>query len=154
MKTCLYVINLPLRSKPESRWSRWSLLVLVREKSARRRMIRSSLCSPSLRDPRFCWRKARRSSPLRRRRVYGCRVFTLACFRKTSVFVRFNLDVSRNVLSVAEQILRLAKCSVACDKSKMDVKPYALSLDPSVKFEVERFDCVQSNALSVDASRC
>lgn len=37
---------------------------------------------------------------------------------------------------VAEQILRLAKCSVACDKSKMDVKPYALSLDPSVKFEV------------------
>ncbi|XP_073701330.1 N-myc-interactor [Garra rufa] len=37
---------------------------------------------------------------------------------------------------VAEQILRLAKCSVACDKSKMDVKPYALTLDPSVKFEV------------------
>lgn len=37
---------------------------------------------------------------------------------------------------VAEQILRLAKCSVACDKAKMDVKPYALSLDPSVKFEV------------------
>uniref|UniRef100_A0A673NI11 N-myc-interactor-like n=1 Tax=Sinocyclocheilus rhinocerous TaxID=307959 RepID=A0A673NI11_9TELE len=37
---------------------------------------------------------------------------------------------------VAEQILRLAKCSVACDRAKMDVKPYALSLDPSVKFEV------------------
>ncbi|KAL1267281.1 hypothetical protein QQF64_032644 [Cirrhinus molitorella] len=37
---------------------------------------------------------------------------------------------------VAEQILRLAKCSVACDKAKMDVKPYALTLDPSVKFEV------------------
>ncbi|XP_056127329.1 N-myc-interactor [Rhinichthys klamathensis goyatoka] len=37
---------------------------------------------------------------------------------------------------VAEQILRLAKCSVTCDKSKMDVKPYSLSLDPSVKFEV------------------
>uniref|UniRef100_A0A8C2H5B5 NID domain-containing protein n=1 Tax=Cyprinus carpio TaxID=7962 RepID=A0A8C2H5B5_CYPCA len=37
---------------------------------------------------------------------------------------------------VAEQILRLAKCSVACDKAKMEVKPYALTLDPSVKFEV------------------
>lgn len=37
---------------------------------------------------------------------------------------------------VAEQILRLAKCSVACDKTKMDIKPYALTLDPSVKFEV------------------
>ncbi|XDV29936.1 hypothetical protein PO909_032955 [Leuciscus waleckii] len=37
---------------------------------------------------------------------------------------------------VAEQILRLAKCSVTCDKSKMDVKPYSLTLDPSVKFEV------------------
>lgn len=37
---------------------------------------------------------------------------------------------------VAEQILRLAKCSVICDKSKMDVKPYYLNLDPSVKFEV------------------
>ncbi|XP_067300741.1 N-myc-interactor [Pseudorasbora parva] len=37
---------------------------------------------------------------------------------------------------VAEQILRLAKCSVACDKAKMDIKPYALTLDPSVKFEV------------------
>ncbi len=54
-------------------------------------------------------------------------------------------------VSVAEQILRLAKCSVACNKAKMDVKPYALSLDPSVKFEVERFKkifliyCVQSS---------
>ncbi|KAK7169563.1 hypothetical protein R3I93_005518 [Phoxinus phoxinus] len=37
---------------------------------------------------------------------------------------------------VAEQILRLAKCSVTCDKAKMDVKPYSLTLDPSVKFEV------------------
>ncbi|XP_077071968.1 N-myc-interactor [Siphateles boraxobius] len=37
---------------------------------------------------------------------------------------------------VAEQILRLAKCSVTFDKSKMDVKPYSLTLDPSVKFEV------------------
>ncbi|XP_051564389.1 N-myc-interactor-like isoform X5 [Myxocyprinus asiaticus] len=37
---------------------------------------------------------------------------------------------------VSEQILRLAKCSVSCDKTKMDVKPYALTLDPSVKFEV------------------
>lgn len=37
---------------------------------------------------------------------------------------------------VAEQILRLAKCSVACDKAKMDVKPRPLALDPSVKFEV------------------
>ncbi|XP_016408716.1 N-myc-interactor-like [Sinocyclocheilus rhinocerous] len=37
---------------------------------------------------------------------------------------------------VAEQILRLAKCSVACDKAKIEVKPYTLTLDPSVKFEV------------------
>ncbi|XP_072542638.1 N-myc-interactor [Salminus brasiliensis] len=37
---------------------------------------------------------------------------------------------------VADQILRLAKCSVTCDNSKVDVKPYGLSLDPSVKFEV------------------
>ncbi|KAA0715350.1 N-myc-interactor [Triplophysa tibetana] len=38
--------------------------------------------------------------------------------------------------NVADQILRLAKCSVACDKIKMDVKPYSLTLEPSVKFEV------------------
>lgn len=37
---------------------------------------------------------------------------------------------------VADQILRLAKCSVTCDNAKVDVKPYSLSLDPSVKFEV------------------
>ncbi|XP_048050721.1 N-myc-interactor [Megalobrama amblycephala] len=37
---------------------------------------------------------------------------------------------------VAEQILRLAKCSVTCDKAKMDIKPYSLTLDPSVKFEI------------------
>ncbi|XP_017550533.1 N-myc-interactor [Pygocentrus nattereri] len=37
---------------------------------------------------------------------------------------------------VADQILRLAKCSVTCDRSKIDVKPHSLSLDPSVKFEV------------------
>ncbi|XP_026865832.2 N-myc-interactor [Electrophorus electricus] len=37
---------------------------------------------------------------------------------------------------VAEQILRLAKCTVSCDKDKVDVKPYAITLDPSVKFEV------------------
>ncbi|XP_052004469.1 N-myc-interactor-like [Xyrauchen texanus] len=38
--------------------------------------------------------------------------------------------------NVSEQILRLAKCSVSCEKTKMDVKPYALTLEPSVKFEV------------------
>ncbi|XP_051566645.1 N-myc-interactor [Myxocyprinus asiaticus] len=38
--------------------------------------------------------------------------------------------------NVSEQILRLAKCSVSCDETKMDVKPYALTLEPSVKFEV------------------
>ncbi|KAI7804393.1 putative N-myc-interactor-like [Triplophysa rosa] len=38
--------------------------------------------------------------------------------------------------NVADQILRLAKCSVACDKIKLDVKPYSLTLEPSVKFEV------------------
>lgn len=37
---------------------------------------------------------------------------------------------------VADQILRLAKCSVTCDNTKVDVKPCPLSLDPSVKFEV------------------
>ncbi|XP_066497128.1 N-myc-interactor [Hoplias malabaricus] len=37
---------------------------------------------------------------------------------------------------VADQILKLVKCSVTCDKAKIDVKPYSLSLDPSVKFEV------------------
>ncbi|ROL46390.1 N-myc-interactor [Anabarilius grahami] len=37
---------------------------------------------------------------------------------------------------VAEQILRLAKCSVTCDKAKMDIKPYSLTLEPSVKFEI------------------
>ncbi|KAG7467325.1 hypothetical protein MATL_G00152190 [Megalops atlanticus] len=37
---------------------------------------------------------------------------------------------------VAEKILKLAKCSVVCDSTKMDVKPYCLTLDPSVKFEV------------------
>ncbi|XP_076854435.1 N-myc-interactor [Brachyhypopomus gauderio] len=37
---------------------------------------------------------------------------------------------------VAEQILRLAKCTVSCDKDKVDVKPYGITLEPSVKFEV------------------
>nr|XP_021334738.1 N-myc-interactor [Danio rerio] len=37
---------------------------------------------------------------------------------------------------VAEQILRLAKCSVACDKAKMEVKPCAVTLEPTVKYEV------------------
>ncbi|XP_036397288.1 N-myc-interactor-like [Megalops cyprinoides] len=37
---------------------------------------------------------------------------------------------------VAEKILKLTKCSVICDNTKMDVKPYCLALDPSVKFEV------------------
>ncbi|XP_007232472.3 N-myc-interactor [Astyanax mexicanus] len=54
---------------------------------------------------------------------------------------------------VADQILRLAKCSVTCDNSKVDVKPYPLSLDPSVKFEVHitvsKKTIKFSNALSV-----
>ncbi|XP_041922510.1 N-myc-interactor isoform X1 [Alosa sapidissima] len=37
---------------------------------------------------------------------------------------------------VAQQILRLAKCSVALDQTKMDIKPLCLNLEPSVKFEV------------------
>ncbi|XP_028824728.1 N-myc-interactor-like isoform X2 [Denticeps clupeoides] len=37
---------------------------------------------------------------------------------------------------VADQILRLAKCQVTCDKNKMSVKPLCLTLEPSVKFEV------------------
>lgn len=37
---------------------------------------------------------------------------------------------------VAEQILQLSKCSVTFDKTKIDVKPCTLSLEPSVKFEV------------------
>ncbi|KAG9349395.1 hypothetical protein JZ751_027838 [Albula glossodonta] len=37
---------------------------------------------------------------------------------------------------VAENILKLPKCSVTFDKGKMDVKPYQVTLDRSVKFEV------------------
>ncbi|KAL2081248.1 hypothetical protein ACEWY4_023101 [Coilia grayii] len=37
---------------------------------------------------------------------------------------------------VAQQILRLAKCSVSLDQTKMDIKPFCLNLEPSVKFEV------------------
>ncbi|XP_062390722.1 N-myc-interactor isoform X1 [Sardina pilchardus] len=37
---------------------------------------------------------------------------------------------------VAQQILRMAKCSVALDRNKMDIKPFCLNLEPSVKFEV------------------
>ena len=37
---------------------------------------------------------------------------------------------------VAQQILRLAKCSVVVDQTKLDVKPFCLDLEPSVKFEV------------------
>ncbi|KAK3568275.1 hypothetical protein QTP86_002771 [Hemibagrus guttatus] len=37
---------------------------------------------------------------------------------------------------VADQILRLPKCTVACDKTKSEVKPSTITLEPSVKFEV------------------
>ncbi|KAM3862356.1 N-myc-interactor [Diretmus argenteus] len=37
---------------------------------------------------------------------------------------------------VVSQILKMAKCSVSCEKSSVDVKPKSLTLDPSVKFEV------------------
>uniref|UniRef100_A0A667Y0J3 NID domain-containing protein n=1 Tax=Myripristis murdjan TaxID=586833 RepID=A0A667Y0J3_9TELE len=37
---------------------------------------------------------------------------------------------------VASQILRMAKCSVTCEKNTLDVKPKRLTLDPSAKFEV------------------
>ncbi|KAM9347746.1 N-myc-interactor [Symphorus nematophorus] len=38
--------------------------------------------------------------------------------------------------TVASQILRIAKCSVSCDNQSVDVKPKAITLDPTVKFEV------------------
>ncbi|XP_060731722.1 N-myc-interactor isoform X2 [Tachysurus vachellii] len=37
---------------------------------------------------------------------------------------------------VADQILRLPKCTVACDKTKSEVKPGTMALEPSAKFEV------------------
>ncbi|MCI4378099.1 hypothetical protein PGIGA_G00211950 [Pangasianodon gigas] len=37
---------------------------------------------------------------------------------------------------VADQILRLPKCTVACDKTRSEVKPCTLTLEPSAKFEV------------------
>ncbi|XP_047670852.1 N-myc-interactor isoform X2 [Tachysurus fulvidraco] len=37
---------------------------------------------------------------------------------------------------VADQILRLPKCTVACDKTKSEVKPGTITLEPSAKFEV------------------
>ncbi|KAL0963917.1 hypothetical protein UPYG_G00315330 [Umbra pygmaea] len=37
---------------------------------------------------------------------------------------------------VASQILRMAKCTVSCDKHKVDVKPKSITLEPSAKFEV------------------
>ncbi|KAM6984985.1 N-myc-interactor, partial [Aplochiton taeniatus] len=38
--------------------------------------------------------------------------------------------------TVASQILRMAKCSVSCERSTINVKPKILILQPSVKFEV------------------
>ncbi|XP_052378890.1 N-myc-interactor [Oncorhynchus keta] len=37
---------------------------------------------------------------------------------------------------VAAQILKMAKCTVSCDKDKVHVKPKSLTLDPFVKFEL------------------
>ncbi|KAI5628568.1 N-myc-interactor [Silurus asotus] len=37
---------------------------------------------------------------------------------------------------VADQILRLPKCTVACDKTRSEVKPGNINLEPSAKFEV------------------
>ncbi|XP_030580293.1 N-myc-interactor isoform X1 [Archocentrus centrarchus] len=37
---------------------------------------------------------------------------------------------------VARQILKIAKCSVSCENSSLDVKPKRITMDPAVKFEV------------------
>lgn len=37
---------------------------------------------------------------------------------------------------VARQILKIAKCSVSCENSSLDVKPRRITMDPAVKFEV------------------
>lgn len=37
---------------------------------------------------------------------------------------------------VARQILKIAKCSVSCENSSLDVKPKRIRMDPAVKFEV------------------
>lgn len=37
---------------------------------------------------------------------------------------------------VASQILKIAKCSVACENISLDVKPKRITMDPAVKFEV------------------
>uniref|UniRef100_W5U784 N-myc-interactor n=1 Tax=Ictalurus punctatus TaxID=7998 RepID=W5U784_ICTPU len=38
--------------------------------------------------------------------------------------------------NVADQILKLPKCTVACEKTRSEVKPSTLPLEPSAKFEV------------------
>ncbi|XP_035772287.1 N-myc-interactor [Neolamprologus brichardi] len=38
---------------------------------------------------------------------------------------------------VARQILKIAKCSVSCENSSLDVKPRRITMDPAVKFEVD-----------------
>uniref|UniRef100_A0A3Q1EHC9 N-myc and STAT interactor n=1 Tax=Acanthochromis polyacanthus TaxID=80966 RepID=A0A3Q1EHC9_9TELE len=38
--------------------------------------------------------------------------------------------------NVASQILKMAKCSVSCETSILDVKPRRITMDPAVKFEV------------------
>ncbi|XP_062288402.1 N-myc-interactor isoform X1 [Scomber scombrus] len=37
---------------------------------------------------------------------------------------------------VASQILQLAKCSVSCEQTSLDVKPKRIKMDPAVKFEI------------------
>uniref|UniRef100_A0A3Q1G7A5 N-myc and STAT interactor n=2 Tax=Acanthochromis polyacanthus TaxID=80966 RepID=A0A3Q1G7A5_9TELE len=38
--------------------------------------------------------------------------------------------------NVASQILKMAKCSVSCETSILDVKPRRITMDPAVKFEI------------------
>uniref|UniRef100_A0A3P8U6P0 NID domain-containing protein n=1 Tax=Amphiprion percula TaxID=161767 RepID=A0A3P8U6P0_AMPPE len=38
--------------------------------------------------------------------------------------------------NVASQILKIAKCSVSCETSILDVKPRRITMDPAVKFEI------------------
>ncbi|TSM60545.1 N-myc-interactor [Bagarius yarrelli] len=37
---------------------------------------------------------------------------------------------------VADQILKLPRCSVACEQTRSEVKPHSITLEPSAKFEV------------------
>lgn len=51
---------------------------------------------------------------------------------------------------VASQILKMAKCTVSCDKARTDVTPRGLKLDPTVKFEIH-FDVSKKSVKFSDA---